>query len=103
MNGLAFGTFSEIFNILVVLLVTSYLFDQWITRAGIKVEGKAWVLVVIGVSYTQVAVGLLDLILPWNAFYLGMLAYSVSGFPMIYGALRRHQDMQKRAERALKE
>jgi heme A synthase len=103
MNGTTFGTISETINILLVLLVTSYLFDQQITKAGTRAEGHTWQLVVIGVFYTQCAIGLLDLILNWNAFFIGMLAYSVSGFPMIYGAYARNKEMQKRADKALKE
>jgi len=103
MNGLTFGQLSGTLNVLLGLFVFSYLFDQQITKAGTRAEGRTWQLVVIGVFYTQVAIGLLDLIWDWNAFWLGMLAYSVSGFPMIYGAYMRNKDMQKRADEALKE
>lgn len=103
MNGLIFGKLSDTLSILLVLLVASYMFDQQITKAGTRAEGQSWKLVVIGVFYTQLAIGLLDVILGWNAFFLGMLAYTVSGFPMIYGAHKRNQDMQQRADRALKE
>ena len=103
MNGITFGQLSDTLNILFLLLVASYLFDQSITRAGIRAEGQTWKLVVIGVFYTQIGIGLLDLILDWNAFYLGMLAYSVSGFPMAYGAHMRNKEMQTRAFEASQE
>lgn len=103
MNGITSGQLSDTLTILFGLLVTSYLFDQSITQAGVRAEGKTWQLVVIGVFYTQLAVGLLDLILDWNAFFIGMLAYSISGFPMAYGAHMRNKEMQKRADKALNE
>lgn len=103
MNGITLGQLSDVLNILLVLLVLSYLFNRHIDRMGTRAEGETWKLVVIGVFYTQAAIGLLDLILNWNAFIIGILAYSVSGFPMAYGAHQRTREMQKRADRALKE
>lgn len=102
-NGITFGTLSATLNILFVLLIISYLFNRGIEKAGNRAEGWDWLLVVIGVSYTQIAVGLLDKILSWNAFFIGMLAYGVSGFPMIYGAYMRHRERRGRAEKALNE
>ncbi len=103
LNGITFGTLSATLNILFVLLIISYLFNKGIEKAGNHAEGWDWLLVVIGVSYTQIAIGLLDTILHWNAFFIGILAYSVSGFPMIYGAYMRHKEMRGRAEKALNE
>lgn len=103
MNGIDLGTISEVLVILSVLFVFSHFYNRKIESAGSQLEGWSWLLVVIGVFYTQLAIGLLDLILPWNAFYLGMLAYTVSGFPMIYGAYCRHQETQERARKALNE
>ena len=90
-------------NILIALSILSYHFNQRIEDAGHRKEGWDWLLVVIGVFYTQAAVGLLDLLLDWNAFFIGMLAYAASGAPMAYGAHRRHKDMQQRADKALNE
>jgi hypothetical protein len=103
MNGITFGQLSDTLNILFLLLFTSYLFNKWIDNAGIRAEGITWQLVAIGVFYTQLGIGALDLILGWNAFLLGMLAYPVSGFPMIYGAYSRVREMQIRANKALNE
>lgn len=103
MNGHSFGTFSATLNILFLLLIISYFFDRAITKAGNRAEGWDWALVVVGVTYTQLAIGLLDTILNWNAFFLGTLAYGVSGFPMIYGAYTRHKEMRGRADKALNE
>ena len=103
MNGQAFGRFSAVLNILFLLLIISYFFNRAIEKAGNHAEGWDWLLVVIGVTYTQAAIGLLDTILNWNAFFLGVLAYSVSGFPMINGAYMRHKEMQGRARKAIYE
>ena len=103
MNGITFGQLSDTLNILFLLLFTSYVFNKWIDGAGIRAEGITWQLVAIGVFYTQLGIGALDLILGWNAFYLGMLAYPVSGFPMAYGAYMRNREMQTRADKALNE
>ena len=103
LNGMSFGQLSAIVNVLLALLILSWCFNRYIEKAGASIEGWDWLLVAIGVTYTQMAVGLLDLLLPWNAFYLGMLAYSVSGFPMIRGAYLRHKETHARAKKALHE
>ena len=103
MNGLTLGQLPEIFSILALLLVTSFFFNKYIEKEGLNAEGKSWQLVVIGVFYTQIAIGCLDIILSWNAFFIGMLAYTASGIPMAYGAHMRHKDMQRRAFKATKE
>jgi len=102
-NGSTFGQLSATLNILFILLIASYFFNRRIEKAGSDAEGWSWLLVVIGVFYTQLAVGLLDAVLDWNAFFIGMLAYSVSGFPMMHGAYQRHKEMQGRARKALNE
>jgi len=100
-NGKPFGAISATLNILFALLIISYLFNKEIEKEGNRLEGWDWLLVVIGVFYTQLAIGLLDQILDWNAFWLGLLAYSVSGFPMVAGAYQRHREMQGRARKAI--
>src|SRR5690349_15302718 len=82
-NGMYFGSISGALVILLSLLITSYFFNREIEKEGNRLEGWDWLLVVIGVTYTQVGIGLLDILLDWNAFFIGMLAYSVSGFPMV--------------------
>jgi heme A synthase len=103
LNGITFGKLSATLNILFMLLILSYALNLWIDKTGNRAEGMDWILVVIGVFYTQLAVGLLDTFLNWNAFWLGMLAYSVSGFPMVWGAHMRHEEMLRRFDKALKE
>lgn len=103
MNGSTFGQLSAVLNILFALLIASYFLNFWIDRAGLDAEGSSWKLVVIGVSYTLVGIGLLDKVLDWNAFFIGILAFAVSGFPMIYGAQMRNKEMAARARTALNE
>jgi hypothetical protein len=102
-NGSTFGAISATLNILFLLLIASYFLNLWIDQAGIDAEGADWKLVVIGVFYTQVGIGMLDKVWDWNAFFIGMLAYFVSGFPMIYGARMRNKEMQNRARQAIHE
>lgn len=101
--GIDFGQLSAVINILFLLLIASYLFNKRIEKAGNRTEGWDWLLVVIGTTYTQIAIGVLDLVLDWNAFFIAMLAYCVSGFPMAYGAYLRHRERRGRAEQALRE
>lgn len=102
-NGSIFGTISAVLNVLFALLIASYFLNLWIEKAGHAAEGADWKLVVIGVFYTLVGMGMLDQVLDWNAFFIGMLAFSVSGFPMIYGAYKRNQEVKERARKALNE
>lgn len=103
MNGIDLGRLSEVLLILLVMFFISHFYNQKITAAGNRIEGFDWLLVVIGVFYTQIGIGLLDLILPWNSFFLGLMAYSFSGLPMMCGAYQRHQEAQERARKALNE
>lgn len=102
-NGSTFGTISACLNILFLLLFASYFLNLWIDKSGNDAEGSSWKLVVIGVSYTLLGIGLLDKVLDWNAFFIGMLAFTVSGFPMSYGAHVRNKEMTARARKALNE
>lgn len=103
MNGSDFGTVSAVMNVLVVLFILSYIYDRIIERMGPRGEGWAWMQVVIGVFYTLLAIGILDLLLPWNAFFIGFLTFAVSGTPMSYGAYMRHREAHERAQKAMKE
>jgi heme A synthase len=101
MNGIDYGRLSVIINILLLLFIFSYFFNKKIESLGHNTEGWTWLTVVIGVGVTQVGVGLLDLVLNWNAFYIGILAYTASGSPMIYGALLRYIEKRERARKAM--
>ena len=101
MKGIDFGQVSVITNILFLLFLFAYFFNKRIEKMGHAAEGWTWLHVVIGVGVTQIGIGLLDLILNWNAFFIGMLAYAASGAPMIYGAVARHIEERERARKAM--
>jgi len=103
MIGIDLGKLLDVLIVLWALLTTSYFYNRKITDTGNKLEGWDWLLVVIGVSYTLIAIGLLDLFLDWNAFFIGLLAFGVSGFPMMDGARRRHSETMSRARKAINE
>jgi hypothetical protein len=99
-NGMGLGQHSEVFNILLLLVIFGYLFDKMITKMGNKAEGYSWLMVVFGVAVTQIGAGMLDLILNWNALFVGGLAYMASGLPIIRGAILRHLEEKERAHKA---
>jgi hypothetical protein len=103
MNGIDLGTIPEVVAILLILFVIALFYDQRVARLGIQGEGWIWLEVVVGVLITLVAVGFLDLLLPWNAFFVGLLAFSISGAPMIWGAYQRYREAFGRAQKAFKE
>lgn len=103
MNGIDLGTLSVTLNILTGLFIFAYFYDRKIASLGAKGEGWAWFQVVIGVAVTLVAIGLLDVVLPWNAFFIGLMAFTVSGTPMSYGAYQRHREAEARAHKAMHE
>jgi hypothetical protein len=103
MNGTSFGQLSVSANILLALLIFGYFYNKKIESLGHKAEGWTWLQVVIGVGVTQIGAGLLDLVLGWNAFYIGALANFASGLPMITGAVLRHWESRERLEKAIKE
>lgn len=100
MNGTDLGAFLGTVSILITLFIFGYLYNQWIEKIGNKIEGFVWLSVVFGVAVTQAFVGALDVILGWNAFFLGILAYCASGAWMVIGAIIRHIDDRDRARKA---
>src|SRR5262245_64281526 len=96
-----FGVISVAVNILLVLFLFAYFYNRQITKLGARAEGWAWLQVVIGVFVTLIGIGLLDLLLSWNAFFIGLLAFAASGAPMCLGAYKRHQEAQLRAQKAM--
>ena len=103
MNGITFGTLSAVINILLALFLFALFYNWLITKNAAKVEGWSWLLVAIGTLVTLAGMGALDLVLDWNAFLIGLLAFAVSGAPMAWGAWKRHQDANERAIKAAKE
>jgi len=103
MNGIPFGTL-QVIVVLVALFLFAFWYDRWISGMGASGEGLAWAQVVGGVFITLIAIGILDILLPsWNAFFTGLMAFAVSGFPMAYGAKARHDEAMGRARQAMKE
>lgn len=103
MNGMQSGEVSVVANILFGLFFFAYFFNRWIERVGHRAEGWTWLQVAAGVLVTQAGVGLLDIVLGWNAFFLGLMAYTASGLPMISGAVGRYLDGRERARKAMQE
>ena len=103
MNGIPFGTL-QVIAVLTVLFLFAFFYDRWVAGMGASGEGLAWAQVVGGVFITLVAIGVLDVLLPdWNAFFTGLMAFAVSGFPMAFGAKTRHDEAMGRARKAMKE
>jgi len=103
MNGMSLGAVSVVVNILLGLFFWAYFYDRTIARMGVRGEGWAWLQVVFGVFVTLVGIGLLDVLLNWNAFFISLLAFSASGAPMCWGAWKRHQEAEARARKAMQE
>lgn len=101
--GSTFGVVSVVVNVLLVLSVFSYFYDRKIASLGARGEGWAWLQVVGGVFVTLIGIGLLDLVLDWNAFFTSLLAFAASGWPMMRGAYLRYREAMERAEKAAKE
>lgn len=100
MNGTDLGTLLGTVSILITLFTFGYFYNQWIEKLGNKIEGFVWLSVVFGVAVTQAFVGALDVILGWNAFFLGILAYCASGAWMVVGAIVRFIEDRERARKA---
>ena len=94
MNGMQSGALSAV--ILVGLLAFGYWFNGKIEQAGTDADGFVWLLVVIGTSVTLIGIGLLDLLLDWNAGLIGLTAFAASGFFMCYGAIMRYVILRRR-------
>lgn len=102
MNGLILGTVSVL---LVLFFLTAFaVWLNWkIEQLGTKAEGWTWVFVVAGVFVTLCGMGLLDLFLNWNAFFVGLLAFGFSGGPMIFGNVSRFLESLERVRKAVED
>lgn len=94
MNGMQSGALSAI--ILITLFIFGWRFDHYVARLGADADGFVWLLVVAGTTVTLVGIGLLDLLLDWNAGLIGLAAFAASGFFMSYGAVQRYIRMRHR-------
>lgn len=100
MNGTGLGDVLGVVFVLVLLALFGYFYDREITRLGNQIEGFVWLSVVIGVFVTLIAMGILDVLLNWNSFFIGFIAYAASGSPMVCGAIIRFLDERDRARKA---
>lgn len=103
MNGTSLGSILGTMFILITLFIFGYFYNLWIEKLGNKVEGFVWLEVIGGVAVTQIFVGFLDVLLGWNAFFLGMMAYCASGAWMVAGAIIRYVDDRDRARKAARD
>jgi hypothetical protein len=94
MNGTLSGALTA--AIYIILILFGWWFNRQVEKWGTDSDGFTWLLVVIGTLVTLVGIGLLDLLLDWNAGLLGLSAFSASGFFMCYGAVRRYVTLRNR-------
>ena len=94
MNGALLGAFSVL--IYGALLIFGWWFNQQVEKWGSDADGFTWLLVVVGTLVTLAGIGLLGLVLDWNAGLLGLSAFAASGFFMCYGAVRRYVNLRNR-------
>ena len=73
----------------------------WLEKSG-RSRGSTALLVVAGVLATLVGMGLIDRMVDWNAFFIGLAAFTASGTPMILGSLWRSAQERQDDERAAK-
>ena len=89
---------------MILLSIFAIWFNAKIEKLGPTAEGYAWLEVLVGVFVTLIGIGLLDLVLPhWNAFFISLMAFAASGWPMIVGAYNRHREAIGRFLKAMKE
>jgi hypothetical protein len=94
MNGTLSGALSVL--IFLGLFGFGWWFNRKVEQAGTDADGFVWLLVVIGTSVTLAGIGLLDLLLSWNAGLIGLAAFAASGFFMCYGAIMRYITLRRR-------
>lgn len=59
-------------------------------------DGYLSLIVALGVLVTIIGIALLDLVLPWNAGAIALVAFTASGLPMVAGSIRRHVAAERR-------
>lgn len=94
MNRIENGALSAL--ILAGLAAFGWWFNRQVERIGADADGFIWLLVVIGNAVTLAGIGLLDLVLDWNAGLIGLLAFAASGLCMVCGAVQRYVTRRRR-------
>jgi len=100
MNGMQSGALSAV--IFLGLFLFGFWFNGKVEKAGTDADGFVWLLVVIGNTVTLIGIGLLDLLLNWNAGLIGLAAFAASGFFMCYGAIKRYITLRRRLKELIK-
>lgn len=88
-NWRIFGALS----VYIGLFTTSLLYDRCVHWLEVNrhADGRTAYLVVFGVAYTLLGLGLVDIFLPYlNAGLLALSVFAVSGLPMIIGSKSRY-------------
>ncbi len=88
MNGMQSGLIAAL--LFIVLIVFGWRFDRYVADLKDDADGYTWLLVVVGSFVTIVGIGLLDLVLDWNAGLISLAAFASSGLFMSYGAISRY-------------
>lgn len=82
--------------LLIGLYVYGWMYNRYIQSLGADLEGFTWLAVVVGVGVTLLGIGLLDVVLDWNAAFIGLIAFAASGFEMCRGAVARYIRLRRR-------
>lgn len=105
MNGTSFGSVSvdngSLYAVILIcgaLVVFGYLYNRAVDLANPRgwLEPYTSLWVAAGVFVTLAAMGMIDLFVDWNAFFIGALAFAASGVCMIAGDIRRYLAAQDR-------
>lgn len=100
MNGTLSGALAAV--IFGGLFTFGWWFNRKVESLGTDADGFVWLLVVIGTLVTLLGIGLLDLLVEWNAGLLGLAAFAASGFFMCYGAIMRYITLRRRMKELAK-
>lgn len=94
MNGTQSGFIAAI--LFLGLIAFGWKFNRYVESLKDDADGFTWLLVVIGSFVTIVGVGLLDLVVDWNAGLISLAAFASSGLFMAYGAIQRYITARRR-------
>lgn len=97
MNGIQSGLIAVFIH--VALIAFGWRFNQYVETLRDDADGFTWLLVVIGSAVTIAGIGLLDLVLDWNAGLISFSAFASSGLFMSYGAVNRYITARRRLKR----